>query len=569
MMRRDYSSLRKKGIYIFLLIFFVSFASTCAVAQDASLPITLEADRVVFFEAENRAEAEGSVVIKRADMTLTAPYVEYYVNDSMVFAQSRDDEPVVLEWGERILRGNKLEYNLITQEGVMQNGSGQEGPVYVYGGDVKVAPAEAALEKGWLGKEDLKKTDKGAHVAVWESANYTTCDAPRPHYHLYTTKMTVIPGNKVVLKRPKVYMDGKLLFTYIFNYEVSLEERKPSSPFVYQFKDDSDKGTGIIGYGPIVTDDRLSVNAHLAYWSDMNEEWILSGNYVLTDQWNLFASAAYLYNSDEDEKRYRPSWGAGYHNVGFSGRIHWTQAESVSIKKESGRTYKGILWRSPEVELFTPWVDLTSKTKSRLALYWGHYEAMGVRGGDEASVDRWGYGFDFSTSFSPLDKKNNNFTPFIWSRYQWFKYDDPSQRQEIIDAIWGLRYRIGEFPMVTSYAQRWTTGQSPMSWDDYDDRREIFQTIGIPLGSRWKVAVRTAYDFRDEHLDEVVGSLVYDEHCYAWEIIYKDERPLNSDDEDDWIGLRLVIKAFPETNITFGGEVEEIRSPAQEVGFIK
>jgi hypothetical protein len=42
-----------------------------------------------------------------------------------------------------------------------------------------------------------------------------------------------------------------------------------------------------------------------------------------------------------------------------------------------------------------------------------------------------------------------------------------------------------------------------------------------------------------------------------------------SDDEDDWIGLRLVIKAFPETKITFGGEVETITSPAQEVGFIK
>ena len=61
-MRRDHSSRRKKGIYIVLLIFFISFVSTCAVAQDSSLPITLEADRCGF-EAENRAEAEGNVVI--------------------------------------------------------------------------------------------------------------------------------------------------------------------------------------------------------------------------------------------------------------------------------------------------------------------------------------------------------------------------------------------------------------------------------------------------------------------------------------------------------------------------
>ena len=73
--------------------------------------------------------------------------------------------------------------------------------------------------------------------------------------------------------------------------------------------------------------------------------------------------------------------------------------------------------------MFTPWVDLTSSTRSRLGLYWGHYEAMGVRGQQEVGVDRWGYGFDFSSSFAPLDKKNKNFTPFIWTQYQWFKYD--------------------------------------------------------------------------------------------------------------------------------------------------
>ena len=555
------------GNVISLLMFLslIIFTCTSAFAQELSSPVTLEADEVVFFEIEGRAEARGNVIIRREDMKLEAPYVEYFIESSMVFAEGHDDELVVLIWGNRVLRGDKLEYNLITQEGIMQNGSGQEGPVYVYGGDVKIAPPEAALTKGWLGRKDLEKTEKNAHVAIWENANYTTCDAPKPHYNLYTTKMTVIPGNKVVLRRPRVYLDGKLLYTYPFNYEINIRDREASSPFTFRIKDDSDRGTGVIGYGPVVVDDRLSVNVHLAYWSDMDEEWMVLGSYGLTNQWSLFANAVYAYNSDEDEKRYRPSWGANYYNQGFSGKIYWSQAENVSIEKEAGVTYKGVLWRSPEVQLFTPWVDLTSNARSRLALYWGHYEA------DEAEVDRWGYGFDFSSSFAPLDKKNNNFTPFIWAQYQWFKYDAKKwRRQEIIDATWGLRYRVGEFPMVTRYAQRWTTGNSPMSWDDYSDRREIYHTTGIPLGSRWKVAVRTAYDFVDEHLDEVVYSLVYDEHCYYWEFIYKDERPMYStSDEDDWMGLRLVIKAFPESKITFGGEVEEIRSPAQEVGFIK
>lgn len=571
-MARHCAGMYAKGIYLSLFTIFLLLLF-CAVTYAQSSPshVTLEADKVVYFETEGRAQAEGNVTIRREDMTLNAPYVEYLVENSMVFAEGKAEEQVVLIWGDRTLRGSKLEYNLITQEGTMQSASGEEGPIYIYGGEVRVAPPKAALEKGWLGKNDMKKVKEDTHIAIWENANYTTCDAPKPHYNLYTTKMTVIPDNKVVLKRPKVYLDGKLLYTYPFNYEISLKERKSSGPFVYQFKDDSDKGTGVMAYGPVITEDRFSVYAHVAYWTDMNEEWMISGSYNLTDQWDLFASAAYTYNSDEAEKRYRPGWGANYHNQGFSGRIHWSQAESVSIEKEAGVTYKGVLWRSPEVEFFTPEIKVIQNMKSRLALYWGHYEAMGISGGQEASVDRWGYCFNLSSSFKPFDKKNNNFTPFVWAQYQNFKYDaERLKRQEIIDAVYGLRYRIGDFPMVISYAQRWTTGNSPMSWDDYDDRREIYQTVGIPLGNKWKVAVRTAYDFMDEHLDELVGSLVYDEHCYAWELIYRDERPMNpSDDEDDWIGLRLIIKAFPETKITFGGETETITSPAQEVGFIK
>lgn len=561
-----------KNVNVILFsIFFLFLSCAATYAQSPSSQITLEADRVVYFEPEGRAQAEGNVTIRREDITLNAPYVEYLVENSMVFAESKAEEQVVLIWGDRTLRGSRLEYNLVTKEGTMQDASGQEGPVYIYDGNVSVAPPKAALAKGWLAKGDIKKVKEDTHIAVWENANYTTCDAPKPHYNLYTTKMTVIPDNKVILRRPKVYLDGKLFYTYPFNYEISLKDKKTSGSFVYQFKDDSDRGTGIMAYGPVISEDRLSVYAHVAYWTEMNEEWMISGSYNLNDQWDLFASTAYTYNSDEDEKRYRPGWGASYHNQGFSGKVYWSQAESVSIEKEAGVTYKGVLWRSPEVELFTPWINIASDTRSRLALYWGHYEAMGISGTQEASVDRWGYGFEASQSFKPLDKKNNNFTPFIWAQYQNFRYDAKRlKRQEIIDAVYGLRYRIGDFPMVTSYGQRWTTGNSPMSWDDYDDRREIYQTVGIPLGSRWKVAVRAAYDFMDEHLDEVVGSLVYDEHCYAWELIYRDERPMYySDDEDDWIGLRLVIKAFPETKITFGGEVETITSPAQEVGFIK
>lgn len=98
------------GNVISLLMFLslIIFTCTSAFAQELSSPVTLEADEVVFFEIEGRAEARGNVIIRREDMKLEAPYVEYFIESSMVFAEGHDDELVVLIWGNRVLRETSL-----------------------------------------------------------------------------------------------------------------------------------------------------------------------------------------------------------------------------------------------------------------------------------------------------------------------------------------------------------------------------------------------------------------------------------------------------------------------------
>ena len=53
------------GNVISLLMFLslMIFTCTSAFAQELSSPVTLEADEVVFFEIEGRAEARGNVII--------------------------------------------------------------------------------------------------------------------------------------------------------------------------------------------------------------------------------------------------------------------------------------------------------------------------------------------------------------------------------------------------------------------------------------------------------------------------------------------------------------------------
>ena len=54
----------------------------------------------------------------------------------------------------------------------------------------------------------------------------------------------------------------------------------------------------------------------------------------------------------------------------------------------------------------------------------------------------------------------------------------------------------------------------------------------------------------DDEFGEVVARLIYDQHCVLWELVYRDDL----EGDDDWMGLRFSIKAFPDSVVQFGGE---------------
>lgn len=144
--------------------------------------------------------------------------------------------------------------------------------------------------------------------------------------------------------------------------------------------------------------------------------------------------------------------------------------------------------------------------------------------------------------------------PYWRLRYLWWDYDHEDDLQEITSANVGFTWKAGIFSMRTAYLRRWVSGKSPMDWDDYDEREELYQTISMPVKGKWHLSLRGGYDLRDSHLDEMVYRVIYDEHCYQWEFVYVDDMVEN----DDWAGLRLTIKVYPKQPVFLNDRMRKL-----------
>ena len=134
------------------------------------------------------------------------------------------------------------------------------------------------------------------------------------------------------------------------------------------------------------------------------------------------------------------------------------------------------------------------------------------------------------------------------TRRYWYD-DEDSNEQEITDAVLGVRWSLGKVDLATAYVRRWVTGETPMLWDYYSDREDIYQKLALPVGKGLSFSVRGGYDLARSELAEMVYALnLKAGECSRWELAYRDDRI----EGEDWVGLSFSITAFPETPVTFG-----------------
>jgi hypothetical protein len=147
-------------------------------------PIFTEAkDSLLYSLDGKKVYLYGDAIVKYQKMELTAAYIEYDMESSMVFAEGRPDssgtiagKPVFKE-GDQTFRMDRMRYNFNTKKAKIYGVITEEADGFLHSHDTKLMP------------------DKSINVS---GGKFTTCDLDHPHFYIAISKAKVIPGNKLI-----------------------------------------------------------------------------------------------------------------------------------------------------------------------------------------------------------------------------------------------------------------------------------------------------------------------------------------------------------------------------------
>lgn len=538
------------GVSFFALSIFLLLFPLTVMAGDGR--IVLEADRVEFDQASGFAVATGSVRISRDLVRVFAPRIEYSAADNTIEAFSDPGGRVVLFHGSQRLEGQWLTLDMISGEGLFRNASGsfpaEKGEVYASGSNVTTIRVEEGQRLESVPVRIQRGLVTGEQVYRWKDVGFTTCPAEIPHYQLVSKRLVIVPGYRIFASKPVIYIGGKYLLSYPFDYVIDLSEGSRSQ-FLPRVMYEGDKGLGVSYGAPLIMGD-VNVLWKAFLWSGIGFEGILSVDHRYSEGILLFADASYTWDGDREEKRFRPRWGVDYEFGGWTGRLWWSRAESVEVEKDLGETFKGVLDRSPEFTLFSPWWSLPASTGQwRFMATWGDYEVSSEGGTVKSGASRLGLGAAYEG-----EGKFGSIKPFWGAEYWWYDYGSADGSQKVMTVRLGISWPLGPVTMTSLWRKRWVEGGSPMAWDDLSDSEVFYQKASIPFGEHWSLVVRGGYNLRDSSLDEMYYRLSYDSKCcFRVDLVYRDDLV----GEDDWAGLVFVLNAFPSNPFFLGAKEAE------------
>ncbi|MBQ3403384.1 MAG: hypothetical protein IJG65_08470 [Synergistaceae bacterium] len=511
--------------------------------------VTLNADRVSFNDETGHAVAEGNAVLSYNDTTILAERIEYDADTQKVKALPLPGQKILLTNGQRTLRGDQIDYDLNSREGILTGAVtrlavGEDGGIlYVYGSEIDYMPWELAQERG------LVRGSPEEYMIQWRNVILTTCALEHPHYRLESKTITFIPNRKVTAKKPRVYLGNTYLFTSPLDYVVQLKRKAVTYSFLPYFQRSDTKGTGG-GITGTIGWDTGSASLGLSYADKAGFEYMFEIEQEINRDFSIMAGIEHSWDDEWDERVWRPYAALSYSHNGWETMLRWSRNEYISDQKDSLEDFKGRLERRPEFTVWSPWFRQLSSWNRLYASYGSYRET--VRGQPEGdSTSRYGMGFRHYFERTLNDTGTIEF--FTDSEGVLWFYDREDADHEMLRSFTGLRYKIGAFELGTGYEKQYTWGESPMHWDQYKDRERIHQKLRFPLGREIYTALRGSYDLKESMIDEMHYSLQWVTDCMIWDLHYKNDRTSGGDDE---IGLSIAIRAFPDRPASFGQKLD-------------
>lgn len=567
---------RSKIIIILILIFLSAIFSHASAAADfenyyineyqeldqetkPSDRVTLNADRVSFNDETGHALAEGNAILTYNDISIMAERLDYDADTQKVQAMPLPNQQVVITDGERVIKGDNLNYDLNTQEGILTRARsavpvGEDGGVlYIHGEDIDVMPWELAKER------KLVHGEPADYLIEWKNVVLTTCALDHPHYRLEAKKISFIPGKKLVAKRPRIYLGNKYLFTSPLDYVVQFKRRALTHSFLPYFQRSSTRGGGVGVTGSIGWDTG-NADIGVAWASKAGWEALFEIDQDLGS--NLYLSAGFEHSWDEawNERVFRPHVALSYRYNGWDTTLRWGKNEYIKDQKDTNTEFKGRLERKPEVIITTPYFKSSSYSWMVISAAYGRFQETIHGQPDGSAVTRYSIGF--KNYFEKAIHDKGNVQLFSLSEGIAMFYDNENSDHEMFRSFTGLRYNFGSVELGTGYERQTVWGESPMHWDQYKKRERIHQRIKFPVGREVYLGFRGSYDISEKVLDEMFYSIQWVTDCMVWDLHYKSDRTSGG---NDTVGLSLAIKAFPNSPASLGQDkyIDPFDRPAE------
>ena len=513
--------------------------------------VTLNADRVSFNDERGQAYAEGNAILTYNDTTIMAERIEYDADTQQIQAMPLPGSQIILTNGQRAVKGDTLNYDLNSQEGMLrgaltQAAVGEDGGVlYVSGAELNVIPWDIAMERG------LVKGSESDYLMELKSVTLTTCALEHPHYKLESKTISFIPGKKLTARKPRVYLGETYLFTSPLDYVVQLERKAIDYSFIPYFQKSSSKGsgggvTGSFGW------DTGSASIGLAGFSESGIETMFKIRQQVGKNLSLIAGADYSWDEEWDDKVWRPYVSLIYSfKSGWETQLNWSKNEYIDDQKDSKTDFKGRLERAPELIITSPYYKSSLNSWTLVYAAFGRFRETIYQEPDSDAILRYGLGL--RTYYEKTLREKNNIELFSNNQATVWFYDKDNDDHEMFRSFTGLRYTIGAFELGTAFERQYYWGESPMHWDQYKNRKRLHQKIRVPAGKEIFLVFRGSYDLYESFVDEIIYSIQWITDCMLWELYYKNDRRVDGDDK---IGLSLSLTAFPEAEASFGQDRE-------------
>lgn len=228
-------------------------------------------DSIYFDLNNNEVQLFGEAIVKYGDITLTAHKISYNFDSYTVIAIGGVDsagDPMgspSFQQKKEQFDAKKITYNFKSEKGYIE--------------EVRTEVADAYVQA----KVSKKQPSNQVHI---KGGYFTTCDKPKPHFGFKTTKMIVIPDEKVVTG------PGYMEFFGVVPFPIAL-------PFA-MIPDQNKKASGIIipSYGNAVSTNQGFYLKDGGYYWAANDYFhtALKGTIYANGSWGLKSDSWYKVN---------------------------------------------------------------------------------------------------------------------------------------------------------------------------------------------------------------------------------------------------------------------------------